>query len=118
MAKKQRLEEVQGLKDRTNAEIVELEQKIERINADIQQAKASIPEVQNVEERYHIVPEEGRRKEEILALVAKERGCLAKGGEADTARAAGLLLDDFRSGRLGQITLEFPEPEKEVQHGE
>ncbi len=49
MAKKQRLEEVQGLKDRTNAEIVELEQKIERINADIQQAKASIPEVQNVE---------------------------------------------------------------------
>ena len=57
-------------------------------------------------------------KEEILALVAKERGCLAKGGEADTARAAGLLLDDFRSGRLGRITLEFPEPEKEVRHGE
>ena len=54
----------------------------------------------------------------ILELVAKERGCLAKGGEADTARAAGLLLDDFRSGRLGRITLEFPEPEKEVQHGE
>ena len=49
MAKKQRLEEVQGLKDRTNAEIVELEQKIERINADIQQAKAYIPEAQNVE---------------------------------------------------------------------
>ena len=71
-----------------------------------------------MEERYHIVQEEGRRKEEILTLVAKERGCLAKGGEADTARAAGLLLDDFRSGRLGRITLEFPEPEKEVQHGE
>lgn len=49
MAKKQRLEEMQGLKDRTNAEIEELEQKIERINADIQQAKASIPEAQNVE---------------------------------------------------------------------
>lgn len=49
MANKQRLEEAQGLKDRTNAEIVELEQKIERINADIQQAKASIPEAQNVE---------------------------------------------------------------------
>ena len=43
---------------------------------------------------------------------------MAKGGEADTARAAGLLLDDFRSGRLGRITLEFPEPEKEVKHGE
>ena len=71
-----------------------------------------------MEERYHIVPEEGRRKDEILALVAKDRGCLAIGGEADTARAAGLLLDDFRSGRLGRITLEFPEPEKEVQHGE
>lgn len=49
MAKKQRLEEMQGLKDSTNAEIEELEQKIERINADIQQAKASIPEAQNVE---------------------------------------------------------------------
>ena len=35
MAKKQRLEEMQGLKDRTNAEIEELEQKIERINADL-----------------------------------------------------------------------------------
>ncbi|MCQ4902086.1 hypothetical protein NE655_22740, partial [Phocaeicola vulgatus] len=48
MAKKQRLEEMQGLKDSTNAEIEQLEQKIERINADIQQAKASIPEAQNV----------------------------------------------------------------------
>ena len=57
-------------------------------------------------------------KQMVTTLVAKERGCLAKGGEADTARAAGLLLDDFRSGRLGRITLEFPEPEKEVQHGE
>lgn len=49
---------------------------------------------------------------EILAKVAEARLCVSKGGEPDTDRAAALLLDDFRSGRLGKITLEFP-PEGE-----
>ena len=35
--------------------------------------------------------------------------CLVKGNELDTNKAAILLIDDFRSGKLGRITLEFPE---------
>lgn len=44
--------------------------------------------------------------------IAKRLGCLSKGGELDYERCAKLLLDDFRAGRLGNISLEKPE-EKE-----
>jgi ribosome biogenesis GTPase A len=53
------------------------------------------------------VPEEGEAFE-ILSGIAKARNCLIKGGEPDTDRASGMLIDDFRSGRLGRITLERP----------
>ena len=49
-----------------------------------------------MEERYHIVPEEGRRKGRNPGTGGKGTWMSGKGGEADTARAAGLLLDDFR----------------------
>ncbi|WP_101875451.1 ribosome biogenesis GTPase YlqF [Lachnoclostridium edouardi] len=45
----------------------------------------------------------------VLSHIAKVRGCLLKGNELDTGKAALLLLDDFRSGKLGRITLEVPE---------
>lgn len=45
---------------------------------------------------------------QTLAEVARARGCLLKGNEEDTNKAAGFVLDDFRSGRLGRITLEIP----------
>ena len=45
----------------------------------------------------------------VLAQVARIRSCLVKGGELDLGKAARLLLDDFRSGRLGRVTLEKPE---------
>ncbi len=44
----------------------------------------------------------------ILEQIAIKRSCLLKGGEPDLDRAAGLLVDDFRSIKLGNITLEFP----------
>ncbi len=44
-----------------------------------------------------------------LEDIAIKRACVMKGGEPDLERAAGLLLDDFRSVRLGNITLEFPQ---------
>ena len=50
----------------------------------------------------------------ILEKIADTRGCLTKGGEADLEKAASFLLDDFRSGRLGRITLEFPEDREEA----
>lgn len=43
-----------------------------------------------------------------LEQVAKARNCLLKGSELDIEKAAVLLLDDFRSGRLGMMTLERP----------
>lgn len=55
--------------------------------------------------------EEGRRERNIQVLeqIARNRACLMKGGELDISRASSLLLDDFRSGKLGKITLERPE---------
>lgn len=46
---------------------------------------------------------------ELLNVIGKKRGMLISGGEIDTERAAIMLLDEFRSGKLGRITLEIPE---------
>lgn len=43
-----------------------------------------------------------------LKKIAESRHCLVKGSELDTDKAARILMDDFRNGRLGKITLEFP----------
>ena len=40
--------------------------------------------------------------------IAKARGCLRKGEELDIDKASQILLDDYRSGRIGKITLEIP----------
>lgn len=50
---------------------------------------------------------------ELLGEIAKRRGCLMKGGEPDLTKAAAILLEDFRSGKLGKITLELPEQAQE-----
>lgn len=56
----------------------------------------------------------GSRTElEWLSQIATVRGCLLKGGEPDYGKAAAIVIDDFRSGRLGRITLEFPPEEME-----
>lgn len=49
----------------------------------------------------------------ILRQIAFNRKCLGKGEEPDIPRAAGLLIDDFRSGRLGRMTLERRDMEDE-----
>ena len=59
-----------------------------------------------IEERYGVG--ERRKAFEILRDIAEKRGCILKGGELDIKRAASLVTDDFRSGRLGRITLELP----------
>ena len=41
-----------------------------------------------------------------LDLTARKRGCLKKGAEADFERAAKIITDDFKSGRMGRISLE------------
>lgn len=49
---------------------------------------------------------------ELLERLGRKRGMLVSGGEVNTERAAITLLDEFRSGKLGKITLELPEEEK------
>ena len=58
-------------------------------------------------EKYTI--EEVEDPYKCILAIAESRHCLLKGNEFDTVKAATLLIDDFRSGRLGRITLEFPE---------
>ncbi len=46
---------------------------------------------------------------DIIFEIAKNRNCIQKGGEVDYSKACALLIDDFRSGKLGKLTLELPE---------
>lgn len=45
----------------------------------------------------------------MLGDIAIARGCLKKGGEPDYDKAAALIFDDFRSGKLGKISIEKPQ---------
>ena len=59
-----------------------------------------------LEERYGI--SEDGESYALLEDIARRRGCLQKSSALDTEKAAGILLEEFRSGKLGKITLEFP----------
>lgn len=64
-----------------------------------------------IEKRYGF-----KQKEEALDTVeeiARIRGCYKKGQELDLGKASSILMDDFRSGRLGRMTLENPDKKKE-----
>ena len=50
----------------------------------------------------------------LLQSAGKKRGFLISGGEVDTERMAKILLDEFRSGKLGRFTLELPEDSGQV----
>ena len=65
-----------------------------------------------LKERYSV--EEGQKPLDILTAVAKARGCLKKGEELDYEKASRLLLEEFRSGKLGKVTLEFPKGTEEA----
>ena len=60
-----------------------------------------------IPDTYQIEPAEN--EVELLERVAKRRGCLKAGGEYDLDKAANYVIDDFRNGRLGCISLEQPE---------
>ena len=57
-----------------------------------------------IKERYKLTDFDGN----ILELIARKRGMMISGGEPDTERAAITLLDEFRGGKIGKITLERP----------
>ena len=57
-------------------------------------------------ERYDV--DETQKGTDILCEIATNRKCIGKGGELDYSKAAALVIDEFRSGCLGRITLERP----------
>lgn len=62
-----------------------------------------------LEKRYEVTVSEDPN--ETIAAAALKRGCLKKGGEPDILKASILIIDDFRSGKLGRISIEKPEGE-------
>lgn len=62
---------------------------------------------QKLKERYLINSNEDAFK--TLEEICINRKCFLKGEQPDLLRAAGMVLEDFRSGRIGRITLEHPE---------
>lgn len=65
-------------------------------------------DISPVELRYSFSVSQDMTDFEILEAVGRKRGFLLPGGEINTERAAIMLLDEFRSGKLGRISLELP----------
>ncbi len=62
-----------------------------------------------LKERYKLEAEQGTPGWELLELAGRKRGFLVSGGEVNTERMAKVLVDEYRSGKLGRFTLEVPE---------
>ena len=73
--------------------------------------------IENVSKRYNIEIEkikdvlnqeqaENENIYEIMILIGKKRGALVSGGQVDDTKVANIILEDFRTGKLGNITIE------------
>ena len=65
-------------------------------------------------ERYNIEFDTIEPVHEIFEKIGRARGFIVKGGEVDYKRTAKILLDEFRGGKLGRITLEMPDDIKDM----
>ncbi len=72
---------------------------MERLNADYRRLLTA---------RYKLTDTEDKRGWELLEEAARKRGFLVSGGGADTGRMSAVLLDEFRGGVIGRISLERP----------
>ena len=62
-----------------------------------------------LQQRYQVEAPEGTPGWELIEMAGQKRGYLVSGGEVNTERMSKVLLDEFRSGKLGRFTLEIPE---------
>ncbi len=62
---------------------------------------------EKLKNRYNL-KDEGATPLEVMEEMAKNRGCIIRGGEVDYTRIANVVLDEFRGGKIGKITLEAP----------
>ena len=61
-----------------------------------------------IRQRYKLDPDPAAQGWELLEACARKRGFLMAGGNVNTERMAAVLLDEFRGGKLGRISLERP----------
>ncbi|HQT27394.1 MAG TPA: ribosome biogenesis GTPase YlqF, partial [Burkholderiales bacterium] len=61
-----------------------------------------------IADRYRIEPKEGN---DLVEQIGRQRGCLKSGGSVDMEKASKLFLQEFRSGKIGRISLEKPQSE-------
>jgi ribosome biogenesis GTPase A len=73
---------------------------------------------QVLESRYKITVPETFQGFELLELCGRKRGMLISGGEVDTERMSRVLLEEYRSGKLGRFTFEFPPEDGGMPSGE
>ena len=66
--------------------------------------------------RYKLENTEGLQGFELVEMLGKKRGFVISGGETDFLRASNILLDEFRGGKIGRISLEKPEDLEERKH--
>ncbi|MCK9443553.1 MAG: ribosome biogenesis GTPase YlqF [Tissierellaceae bacterium] len=71
----------------------------------VERISASFPN--NLKDRYGIEIE-GKTSLKIMEDIGISRGCLIKGGNIDYTKTSNIILDEFRKGQIGKITLEFP----------
>lgn len=76
----------------------------------LEELESCCPEA--VMSRFHIDSTD-LKGQELMDAVCKGRGWLLKGNQFDYDRAASVVLDEFRAGKLGRITLEYPEEGRE-----
>ena len=60
-------------------------------------------------ERFKITDFADKEDYEILEMIGRKRGMLISGGEIDYERASVMILDEYRGGKLGRLSLDFPE---------
>ena len=84
-------------------EILDLEELACRLIATLKQEAPGA-----LEGRYGVDLSESDDTYDCLCALARRRGFIVSGGDVDTERMSRVLLDEFRSGKLGRITLESP----------
>ena len=84
-------------------QIVDTEQLASRLLAVLRDEYSAMLAARYKLEKYDLQPLQGY---ELLELIGRKRGMLVSGGEIDTERASIMVLDEFRSAKLGKITLE------------
>jgi len=80
---------------------------VEVASALLYQLSLTYPE--NLKNRFKLEEVENKRGEELLKEAGRKRGCVISGGEIDLTRTSSIVLDEFRGGKIGRISLERPE---------